>query len=237
MLYMAEKSSFRSAVYQLRLDRGWKKKQLAAASGLTEKTIYEAERTQDPGEFSEMTLVSLAKAFGLSPEALMTQWRGMSTTPLREPWDNNAEPYTEQSTGEIPTFDLAVAAGSWMEVPENGELNLNNKLEAAKHRTGIFRIRLRGDSMEKVWPDGSLVEFRLLKWDGLLEEGDRLETGQDYYVQKISEATFKRLEVIRDDELVFRAINKKKYPAPMVVQREEIVRMAKAEYLLTRRSV
>ncbi len=91
--------------------------------------------------------------------------------------------------------------------------------------------------MEKVWPDGSLVEFRLLKWDGLLEEGDRLETGQDYYVQKISEATFKRLEVIRDDELVFRAVNKKKYPVPMVVQREEIVRMARAEYLLTRRSV
>jgi hypothetical protein len=55
-----------------------------------------------------------------------------------------------------------------------------------------------------------------------------LEVGKDYYVQRGDQATFKRLESIGEEELVFRAVNRKKYKDPMPVPRSEIVRMARA---------
>jgi hypothetical protein len=81
--------------------------------------------------------------------------------------------------------------------------------------------------VEPRWPNGSLVEFRCLR-DGM----HHLEVGRSYYVQRGDEATFKRLEEIGEDRLTFHAINGKKYPAPIYVDRVDIVRMAVAEFRL-----
>jgi len=134
------------------------------------------------------------------------------------PWDNNVEPYSEQAVPRIPSFDVAVAAGNWVDVPEAMQVCDPRQIDH-----GLFRIRLRGDSMSPRFKDGETIEFRCLR-DGR----DALEVGASYYVQRDGEATFKQLAEIGEDVLVFHAINRKKYPDPMPVDRRSIMRMAKA---------
>lgn len=135
---------------------------------------------------------------------------------------SNVDPYSKKLVSEIPIFDLAVAAGSWTEIPEEIRLHQPGQVDA-----GMFGIRVRGDSMKPRWPDGSLVVFRCMR-DGR----DMLEIGEDYYVQVDGQGTFKRLEKIDEETLVFRAINRRKYPAQMPARRAEIVRMAKALHMI-----
>lgn len=159
----------------------------------------------------------LADFVGVKPEELIEM--------LKPEIEDNATEQRLEFAGavpEIPTFRVAVAAGTWTEVTEIAELHSPALID-----DGRFRIFVGGDSMQPTWPDGGLVEFRCLR---MLR--DELEIGQDYYVQVADMATFKRLESITEDELIFRAINRKKYPKPMNALRTEIVRMARAEYLL-----
>lgn len=138
--------------------------------------------------------------------------------------DQNVDPYSEQPWFEVPMFDLAVAAGRWVDVSEVAEVR-----EGAQIDRGYFRIHIRGDSMQPAWPDGSIVEFSVLR-----NGRHAMEIGADYYVQRDGEATFKRLVKIGEDELVFAAVNKRKYPEPFVVARSAVVRMAKAEWMLNK---
>jgi transcriptional regulator with XRE-family HTH domain len=138
--------------------------------------------------------------------------------------DGSVELREVRPNAGVPTFDLAVAAGVWTEVLEVGELNDESEIAA-----GIFRICIRGDSMSKKWPNGSIVEFRCVRMGR-----DILTAGDDYYVQVGNIATFKRLTAIHDEELVFAAINKRAFPDPIIAARREIVRMARAEWLLVK---
>lgn len=127
----------------------------------------------------------------------------------------------------VPTFDAAVAAGPWTEVGEVAELHDSRLIE-----NGVFRIKIKGDSMEPNYHEGNLIEFKIMRDGGPISEGDVLLVGKDYYVQVGDEATFKRLSKIDDEELVFQAINRKKYPKPIMVRRAQILRMAKACFKL-----
>lgn len=138
---------------------------------------------------------------------------------LSPAWDENVEPYSkDQLPPVIPMFDLAVAAGRWVDVDETGQVCDPQQIDH-----GLFRVRIRGDSMTPRFKDGDVVEFRCLR-DGR----DALEVGAFYYVQKDHQATFKELVEIGEETLVLRAINRKKYPDPMPVERRSIVRMARA---------
>jgi SOS-response transcriptional repressor LexA len=130
----------------------------------------------------------------------------------------NIDRRTEVKITEVPTFDLAVAAGPWTEVAQVGELHDPALIDA-----GRFRIKIRGDSMEPKFKSGETLEFLCLR------EGETpMETGKEYYVQVGDEATFKRLAKITEEELIFKAINSQKYPQAMRVRRAQILRMAKA---------
>jgi phage repressor protein C with HTH and peptisase S24 domain len=94
---------------------------------------------------------------------------------------------------------------------------------------GLFRVRLSGDSMTPAYKTGSIVEFECLR-----EGYHTMALDMDYYVQRNDgTATFKRFEGIEDDTLIFRAINRKKFPGELVVERREIVRMAIAKGIFT----
>lgn len=170
--------------------------------------------------------------------AWISEWEklkkeGIAKDEETEELDANVEPYNEVPVPEIPTFNLPIAAGPWMELPDVPEVH-----NLTTQRDGRFRVQIRGDSMEGKdgYPDGSLVEFRLLKPDfGDGRGGSRMEIGRDYYVQKSECATFKKLEEFTDEVLYFRAINRRKYPDRIKVLRADVVRMAKAEYVLQRK--
>jgi hypothetical protein len=126
---------------------------------------------------------------------------------------------TFQPLVEIPLFDLSLAAGPWADV-----LDVPGFCGDAAISQGLFRVRLSGDSMSPLYKSGMIVEFECLR-DGR----HQLSIDRDYYVQKEDgSATFKRLAKIEDDTLTIRAINKKRFPEPMIVERRDIVRMAVA---------
>jgi len=120
---------------------------------------------------------------------------------------------------EIPVFDLSLAAGPWTDVSEVGE----TFVEAVKER-GLFRVRIAGDSMAPIYPDGSIVEFRRLR----LDRESPMPT-RDYYVQQSDgRATFKMLEKAGETEYVLRALNRRKYRQPLTVEKSLVVNMAAA---------
>lgn len=119
----------------------------------------------------------------------------------------------------VPTFDLSVAAGGWVEVDGMGEVYGTAFIDQ-----GLFRVRIEGESMLADYSPQDVIEFQVFR-----AGRDVLEIGADYYVHRSDDtATFKRLAEVDEDELVFRAINKKRFPEPIRVPRQEVVRMAVA---------
>lgn len=130
--------------------------------------------------------------------------------------DANVEPYSEEKVPSIPQFEADLAAGAWTDVPQMAVC------DPRQIDHGIFRVRLRGDSMTPDYKDGQIAEFQCLRCsrDGIVK-------GEDYYVQRSDgTATFKRVDGFSDEELVLRAINRKKFPKPMRVPWDEVVRLA-----------
>lgn len=214
---MARKGSVKISGTAFRLIR--EKLQLTRAAlgreiGLSESRIQQIESLKEAAVFPDV-IRGMAKVAGFAPETM-----ALSLNPPSVDWDENVHPYSEVAVPEIPTFDLPIAAGPWMELPAVEEHD-----QKPFSSDGRFRIFIRGNSMEKVWPDGSLVEFR---------RAGKLEIGADYYVQKAECATFKRLESFDDESLVLRALNRRKYPEEMRVLRADVSQMAKAEYILMR---
>jgi phage repressor protein C with HTH and peptisase S24 domain len=229
---------------QLIEDRNFKLAALARESGVSRDMFYKAFRWEDQTEVSRYFLEQVSKSLGfsnadeldlairseagLSPHMSDQLKRKATVRPAPpEPEDHNIQPYSEINVPEIPTYDLPIAAGPWMELPE-----VDDERDLRVVRDGRFRIRIRGDSMEKVYPDESLIEFRILTPDRGDGRGSRLEIGADYYVQRSESATFKRLLSFDNEKLTMVAINKKKYPKPIPVLRTDINRMAKAEYVM-----
>ena len=138
---------------------------------------------------------------------------------MLDQWDHNVSMGTMQPVAPIPTFDLAVAAGQWVEVGGEGVAP-----DMAAFDRGVFRVRIAGDSMEKKYPNGCIVEFALVQPDR-----ESVLPGKNYYWHRSDGfATFKMLEKIEDETLVLRAINRKRYPKPLTIAKQELVRVAKA---------
>lgn len=136
----------------------------------------------------------------------------------QDDFDVNVEPYSEVAVPQIPLFDLPLAAGDWMELTDLCEV------KESQIPMGLFRVRLRGDSMKPKYPDGSIVEFHCLR-----THLDEAEAGKDYYVQRSDGfATFKRIEKIDDHAVTLIALNRRKYPKRMIVARQEVSRLALA---------
>jgi hypothetical protein len=192
--------------------------------GLSEARVSQLERSPSIGVFTRV-LHRIADIASKPVDRIAVE-----LAPDDLPLDENLEPYGEIAVPEIPTFELPIAAGPWMELPEVDSIS-----DMRVIKDGRFRIHIRGDSMEKKYLDGSLIEFRCLKPEiPGVQRASRLETGKDYYVQKAECATFKTLESFDEMQLVFRAINRKKYRDPIIVLRSDISRMAQAEFILTR---
>jgi hypothetical protein len=115
-----------------------------------------------------------------------------------------------QRIGEIPVYELSLSAGPWSDVIdlEGGDL--------PQQTDGPFRMFISGDSMEPLWRDGEIVEFHPVDLAAL-------EQSEDYCVQRTDGlATFKRLLGISGNSLRFGAINEKKHPAELHVDRGQI---------------
>lgn len=125
---------------------------------------------------------------------------------------------------EIPLFDLSIAAGPWADVSDMPEIADPRVLDQ-----GLFRVRLSGDSMRQRYKSGEIIEFRSIRAERGIQSGHGFQVGHDYYIQKHDgTATFKRCEKIEGRKLHLRAVNRKKYPAPFIVERYQIVNAARA---------
>ena len=103
-----------------------------------------------------------------------------------------------------------------------------------QRRQGLFRVRIRGDSMRPRFMDGDLIEFKLLCTPEGLPDFERLHEGQAYYIQKVcGEGTFKICHKINPENIELIAINKR-YKKPLVATIEEIVSIGKFEYKLSK---
>lgn len=187
----------------------WTRLELAQRIGKSESAVQAIESGATPSVYLK-TFRAIGEAFGYDLETARLE--------LSPRLDNNVPPVDRSRVVEIPTFDLSVAAGNWVHVPEVGRVCDDRLMDR-----GLFRVRVRGDSMTPRFADGDLVEFRCLI-DGL-----PLEIGACYYVQRDDgEATFKQLAEVRDEVLILRAINAEQYPDPIPVERRAVIRMAKA---------
>lgn len=148
------------------------------------------------------------------------RWRQEKQRPP-EPIDQNVE--VMGYVPEIPLFNLAVAAGGWVEVAELAEVRDPQMIDH-----GRFRVRIKGDSMQPRYQDGSIVEFVTVRFGR-----DDLNVGKNYYVQRCDgTATFKRLARCEEEQIVLVAINRKHYPKEMPLPWQEISRMARAVAIL-----
>lgn len=167
---------------------------------------------------------------------LMNHIRWMVDTRWRESGDassSNVEPYSEQRiTHEIPYFDLPIAASGWVHVTDN--INGGFQCTAAQIKQALFRVKVRGDSMEPRFADGCTIEFKLLCADDGLPDYEKLREGHPYYVQlDDGTGTFKMLKSIEPDHLVLTALNKK-YKKPLIAKNSEIVRLGQYEFTLVK---
>lgn len=152
----------------------------------------------------------------------------MGKLELPETWDNNIIIPTLKVLKPIPTWNLAIAAGGWIDVPIGGQLDYDDPKQRAIVEQGLFRICIDGDSMTKDWMPGDCVEFEMFRPDR-----DVLTIGEDYAIVRSDHmGTFKRLAGMDDDKLVFVAANRRKYPSPMIVARQEIARLAIARHVV-----
>lgn len=139
--------------------------------------------------------------------------------------DSNVDPYSvSRLVAEVPVFDLSVAAGGWSDV--SGQIEVHDD---AQINQGLFRVRIRGDSMQPVFPDGSIVEFRIVRRG---REGWPI--GKNCYVQLArGDATFKHLDSVDEEKVRLSALNKKKYKKSLVAATSEVVSMAVAVGIFT----
>lgn len=109
-------------------------------------------------------------------------------------------PGPKQKLYEIPLFDLSLAAGDWAEVGTEGEIHDPKSMEQ-----GLFRVRIAGESMEKRYRNGAIIEFRRLRVDY-----ESPIPGEDYYFQQDNgTATFKRLKAVDEEFYYLIPLNKK----------------------------
>ena len=183
---------------------------LAEKLGISENRVGQYEYAKAPVGMYVSNFRKLAEAFDLDPDELK---RKLSPDP-----DENVVRTTEMKVEEIPMFDMAVAAGGWVEVTEVAEVF------GLQIDRGRFRIRIAGDSMEPAYKNGATIEFVTVRFGR-----DLLKVGAAYYVQRSDGcASFKIVAATNDDGITLQAINRHKYPDAMSVAWQEVARVAMA---------
>lgn len=212
-----------------RRKRGWSQLDLAKKANVTSDTISRIELGKRIPQWG--TIRTICELFGVPfeqvsgllerahEEGLKAGMRIVKASREQDArLDQNVEPYSETTVDEIPFFEADLAAGGWADVTEHAVC------DPRQIDHGKFRVRLRGESMLPRYPDGQVVTFRCLRAS---REGPVV--GRDYYVQRSDgSATFKRLGEIEEEMYVLRALNKKKFPRPLRVNRADVTRMAVA---------
>lgn len=209
------------AITQMRKGRGWSRATLAREANLSISTIQKIEKNL--AAFDSETLVSLFQAFGRKFEDVIDGLRVNGESEV----DANVEPYSEQPiVAEIPFFDLPVAAGGWVSVWDN--MDAGHHVTEEQVKQGLFRVRVRGESMTPRYPDGCVVEFRCLRDDCGAPGFDQLEIGRRYYVQlEDGTGTFKELSAIDGERITLRATNRK-FRTPLYAEVTRIQKLAVA---------
>jgi SOS-response transcriptional repressor LexA len=170
------------------------------------------------------TIRKLAKGLDMEPMDLLEQIRvngddGADTSGIGD----------VEAVGVLPTYDIDVAAGPWSHATVC-ELNADDPEQARIIKTGRFRLRISGNCMEPDYPSGSVVEFVILRYDE-----DALQIGRDYVICKSDNtATFKRLIAKHDDTLSLAPLNQRDHPGIVVVDRQEIGRIAVADFIVAK---
>lgn len=218
---------------------------IAREAGLTRDVIWRLETGRTPSPRWD-TIERLAKALSLTTDELLEgtsvggtiatdETSGVPGTESAAESFGSVDAFLEAHNGNVksisnadiyvepPTFNLGVAAGGWVEVCEQGmPEDGNSPAGRAMIVRGEFRVYVNGDSMEPDWPNKSRVTFRIMS------EFEDFIVGEPYYVQRDDcYATFKEVAEVHDDHIVLRALNSK-YPDPMPVKRDRIVRAAMA---------
>lgn len=195
-----------------RKSSGWTQKQLADRAGYDVSVISRIERDDQTVAPRTVAMVCAAVSVPFDLAAAIREregvedWSGVSTEPV--------------TLIEPPTYDQAIAAADWVYVHEEGE----ESMEVV--RQGLFRVRISGRCMEPKFPDGSIVEFRVVRLNGT----PQIEEGAAYYVQRSDgAATFKlAYQLPTGDGIELRAINRKVCRQPLRVEWQEIARLARA---------
>lgn len=236
------------ALEKLRNSLALTQRELGEKIGLSERRISQIE-TEEPAGIFPGKFRKLAEGLGLTLEQLFLKIGDESLRQRQEDFENglsvpqkikaandameakrkarreaegfdqNVDPFSEAKVPKVPFFEAPLAAGEWLDVSDIGEVCDPHQIDH-----GLFRVRLRGDSMTPNYPDGQVVEFQCIR-----EDREAPLVGRDYYFQRDDGfATFKRLEKIDEDEFILRPLNKRKYPKAMKVNKAFVVRMARA---------
>lgn len=201
----------------------------ADKAGIAVSTMTRLREMDSPDEMYPATLQQVIAALGWTVPEFNDWWKVIQRTSASEVPDQNLSLHRE-SLHEIPEWELHVAAGDWIESCINGKLDTDDPKQAAVLKQGLFRIKIRGDSMLPKFQDGDTIEFKVFRHG---DEGDSIQIGKPYYVHRSDgTCTFKVLESMDDETAVLRALNTKKYPKAMIVPVQEIVRMARAVKLV-----
>jgi transcriptional regulator with XRE-family HTH domain len=197
------------------------------AIGMTVGGVARIERAFQTGITND-TLLAMSTLVGSTPAGLLARI-GVTDEAGPQPSasDANVEPLSEQPLlAEIPFFDLPIAAGQWESVTDNEDGGY--RLTLPQMAQGLFRVRVRGDSMRPRYPDGCVVEFKLMRTAEGVADCDRVTVGKRYYVQlDDGTGTFKELAGCDENGLSLRATNRK-YKRELLAPFERIVRLAVA---------
>lgn len=197
-------------------------REFADAVGMSEPSIRDLESGRTASTYAR-NFRKIAEVLGITLEDAKQQLSRSAE------WDTNVEPFHQQHIPQpIPEFDLPIAAGGWSHVTDNHTGGIT--CTAEQRRQGLFRVRIRGDSMTPRFRDGDLVEFKLLCTPEGLPDFEAMREGEAYYVQKNDgEGTFKICQRIEPEKIILAAINRR-YRKPLTATLGEIVSVGRYEH-------
>lgn len=212
-------------VLSLRDSKGWTQAQLSFHSGISTARLRDIENNRVTIE--KNTIAKLGAAFGTKDFHEAQKMLGADNGNAAV--DSNIEPYGEQQIAfKIPFIELARVPGSgWAEILSNEDAG--QRITHEQIRQGLFRVRVRGDSMAPKYPDGSTVEFRCLRDASGMPDFESLRVGKKYYIQlDDGTGTFKQLEKIEPEKITLRATNGK-YRSPLHAEIGRVQKLAVLE--------
>ncbi len=172
-------------------------------------------------------LARLAQLAGMSPADLLKTMHAIVENGASIPQmvSSKESSHSILATGKaMPAyFNLGIGASPWIEL--KGEGVTANFYQLAG---GWVIVKIAGDSMADLWPDGSNVMFQILD-----KYVDSPQPDNDYFfIRNDGCGTFKRVVSADDDGYTLKALNKK-YPNPMRISVQELVMVAIARFIIS----